>query len=99
MLNKDLEMICKQIVENAPEAVIFADSEGIIRLWNTGAELIFGYSNEEALGHNLDLIIPEQLRQRHWDGYRKVMDTGVTRYAHQLLAVPALARGRHKNLH
>jgi PAS domain S-box-containing protein len=84
------EWLCLQIVEKAADAIVFADPDGIIRLWNSGAEAIFGYSAEEALGQTLDLIVPEKLRERHWEGYRKVMETGVTRYGSELLAVPAL---------
>jgi PAS domain S-box-containing protein len=63
--------------------------EGVIRLWNRGAEAIFGYRREDALGQTLDLIIPERWRARHWEGYRTVMRTGVTRYGREVLAVPA----------
>ena len=84
------EWLSLQIVEKAADAIIFADKEGIIRLWNSGAESIFGYSADEALGNTLDLIVPEKLREKHWEGYRKVMETGVTRYGSELLAVPAL---------
>jgi PAS domain S-box-containing protein len=83
------EWLCQQIVENTQEAVIFADSEGMIRLWNTGAEAIFGYTAAEVLGQSLELIIPEGLRDQHWHGFHRVMATGVTQYDRQLLAVPA----------
>jgi PAS domain S-box-containing protein len=83
------EWISSQIVEKAQDAIIFADVEGVIRLWNSGAETIFWFSAEEALRKDLDLIIPEQLRERHARGYRKVMETGSTRYGSQVLAVPA----------
>jgi PAS domain S-box-containing protein len=86
------EQLCQQIVNDAPEAIIFADRDGIIRLWNNGAEAMFGYSAQEALGQNLDLIIPERQRGRHWEGYHKVMATGVTRYGKELLAVPAVRK-------
>lgn len=85
-----LEGLYQQIIEGAQDAIIFADKEGIIRLWNSGAEAIFGYSKEEAIGETLDLIVPEKLREKHWEGYRKVMDTGVTKYGSDLLSVPAL---------
>src|SRR5438094_7624005 len=71
-----------------PEAVVYSDREGIIRLWNRGAETIFGYRREDALHHTLDLIIPERWRARHWEGYRTVTRTGVTRYGREVLAVP-----------
>ena len=87
-----LEGLYQQIIEGAQDAIIFADKEGIIRLRNSGAEAIFGYSKEEAIGETLDLIVPEKLREKHWEGYRKVMDTGVTKYGSDILAVPALKK-------
>ncbi|MGB6382411.1 MAG: PAS domain S-box protein [Syntrophobacteria bacterium] len=90
METKSLEGLYQQIIEGAQDAIVFADPDGIIRLWNSGAEAIFGYSAEEALGQTLDLIVPEKMRERHWEGYRKVMDTGVTKYGSDVLAVPAL---------
>lgn len=92
METSNLEWIYQQIVEGTQDAIIFADTEGIIRLWNSGAEAIFGYSAEEATGATLDLIVPEKLREKHWEGYRKVMATGVTKYGSDILAVPALRK-------
>ena len=83
------DWLFRRIVEEMPEAVIFADRQGVVRLWNRGAETMFGYSADEALGQSLDLIIPERFRARHWDGYRQVMASGVTSYGQRLLAVPA----------
>lgn len=84
------QWLYQQIVKGVGDAFIFADREGIIRLWSPGAEAIFGYSAKDAVGKSLDIIIPERLRQRHWDGYRETMRTGITRYARNVLAVPAL---------
>lgn len=86
------EWLSQQIVQNAPDAIVVADREGTIRLWNAGAVAIFGYRADEAVGGSLDLIIPERQRARHWDGYRRVMATGVTRYGRDLLAVPAVRK-------
>ena len=86
------EWLCRYIVDNTQDAIIFADRAGMIRLWNAGAEAIFGYSAAEALGHSLDLIIPERLRARHWEGYRRVSATGITPYDRRLLAVPAIRK-------
>lgn len=83
------EELCQRIVAESQDAIIFADRDGFVRLWNSGAAALFGYQAEAAIGQTLDLIIPEQLRPRHWDGWRKVMATGVTRYGRQVLAVPA----------
>ena len=87
------ERIYRQIVEGSPEAIILGDAKGIIRLWNAGAEALFGFTAEEAVGRPMDLIIPERLRARHWDGYHKVMATGTSRYGRgDLLAVPAITK-------
>jgi PAS domain S-box-containing protein len=86
------EWLCREVLERARDAVIVADRDGLVRFWNEGAERIFGYSRDEALGRSLDLIIPERLRERHGEGYRKVMAAGVTRYGDEVLAVPALRR-------
>ena len=82
----------RQIVDGASEAIVVADVSGTIRFWNAGAEAMFGHRSAEAVGQSLDLIIPEAQRARHWDGYRRVMETGTTRYGRTLLAVPALHR-------
>lgn len=92
MLSYFRDQLYRQIVDNAQDAIIFADREGVIRLWNSGAEAIFGYDASESLGQSLDLIIPERFRQRHWEGYRKVMATGATKYSKELLAVPGVRK-------
>jgi PAS domain S-box-containing protein len=78
------------LLESADDAVIVADASGAIRYWNPAAEVMFGHSRDDAIGASLDIIIPEKLRDRHWDGYRRVMATGETDYAGRMLAVPAL---------
>ena len=78
------------LVAAAGDAIIVADPEGVIRLWNPAAERIFGFIAEEAVGQSLDLIIPERFRTRHWTGYREVMLTGRTRYGSDVLRVPAV---------
>jgi len=80
---------CHALVASAPDAVIASDAQGAIVLWNPGAERIFGWTEEEALGKSLDLITPERLRARHWEGYDKSMRTGTTKYGTTLLKVPA----------
>lgn len=89
----DLVPFCRDLVRDAADAVVYADSDGVIRYWNAGAARIFGFGAAEAIGQSLDIIIPVNLRQRHWDGYRATMQTGRTRYgAGDLLAVPALRK-------
>ena len=82
----------RRIVDSSPEGIVFADQDGIVRVWNAGAEAIFGYSEQEAVGQSLDIIIPEKMREGHWDGYFRVMKTGSTKYGSELLAVPAVRK-------
>jgi PAS domain S-box-containing protein len=77
------------LVRATGDGIVVADPEGVIRLWNPAATRIFGFAAEEAVGHSLDLIIPERFRPRHWAGYREVMRTGQTRYGTEVLRVPA----------
>ena len=91
MIDFSHEWLCRRLVEDSRDAVIFADREGIIRLWNAGAAEMFGYGPAE-LGQPLDLIIPENLRARHNEGYLRVMAAGVSKYAKDLLAVPGLTK-------
>jgi PAS domain S-box-containing protein len=79
-----------QLVGCVGDAIIVVDAHEKIVLWNAAATRIFGYSEDQALGNSLDLIIPERHRQRHNEGCRKSMDTGITRYGTSLLKVPAL---------
>jgi PAS domain S-box-containing protein len=92
MATYEPDWLSHQIVESTPEAIIMADRDGAIRLWNGGAQAVFGYTAEETIGQSLDLIIPERFRDRHWTGFRNAMETGVTRYGRELLGVPAIRK-------
>ena len=72
------------------DALVVSDVQGKVIVWNSGAERLFGWSAQEALGQRMDMIVPERLRQRHWEGYDKSMQTGHTKYAHDVLRVPAV---------
>ncbi|MFZ4380032.1 MAG: PAS domain-containing protein [Polynucleobacter sp.] len=80
----------EQLANVMGDGVVISDAEGKIVFWNSAAERIFGYTANEALGKSLDIITPERFRERHWDGYKKSMETGTTRYGSTLLTVPAL---------
>jgi PAS domain S-box-containing protein len=86
------EWLCQRIVAESSLAIIYGDQQGIIRLWNSGAEEMFGWQAGEAIGQSMDIIVPEKHRARHWDGYHQVMQTGVTKYGRAALAVPALRK-------
>ena len=91
----DAQIDYRQLLMAIGDGVVVANTEGAIIFWNPGAERIFGYTESEALGKSLDIIVPERLRQRHWQGYDKTMHTGQTRYGSDLLKVPA----QHKEGH
>lgn len=84
--------LCDRIVEDAQAGIIFADVGGVIRLWNAGAEAMFGYTAAEAIGQSMKMIIPEKHQARHDEGYARVMQTGITKYGRDALAVPALRK-------
>ena len=72
------------------DAVMVCDAKGAITLWNPACERLFGHTEAEVLGKSMDMIIPDRLRKRHWDGYEKTMATGITKYGHDVLRVPAV---------
>jgi PAS domain S-box-containing protein len=85
----------EQLVRAAGDAVVVADADGNIVVWNAAATRLFGHAEAEALGRPLDLIIPDRLRGRHNEGYAKTMRTGETSYGTSLLKVPALHKDGH----
>ncbi len=88
----DTALLYQKIVEESPLAILYADREGVVRFWNSGAEEMFGFRADEVLGKSMDVIIPENLRPRHWDGWNKTMATGITKYGRDVLAVPAIKK-------
>lgn len=88
----DHTLLLAAIAQQLPDAVIFADREGVIRHWNAGAQAVFGFSAEEALAQSLNLIIPERLREPHWSAYRRAIDSGRTRGGNAVRTTRALHR-------
>lgn len=81
------------LLNSASDAIVATDREGRVTFWNPGAERIFGFTAAEAAGQSLDIIIPENLRARHWKGFRHTTATGTSRYGHgDLLSVPAMTK-------
>jgi PAS domain S-box-containing protein len=87
------DTLANAVLSTLSDAIVAADREGTIVFWNPGAERIFGYASAAALGQSLDIIIPERLRKRHWEGYHQVMKSGESRYGHgDILAVPGVKK-------
>ena len=85
--------LAERILDDAADAVIYADRSGTIIRWNPAATVLFGYSSDEAFGQGLDLIIPEHLRAAHWRGFEEAMTKG----AMKLEGRPTLTRASHKS--
>lgn len=84
------------MAEKADDGIIYVTADGKITYWNRGCERIFGFGSVDAVGTNLDLIIPEKHRKRHWDGFYKVLETGETAYKNKMLKVPAIKKDGSK---
>jgi PAS domain S-box-containing protein len=91
----NLDLFCL-LVEQAPDGIIFADRKGVIQVWNNVAADLFGYLPEEAIGRSLDIIIPEHLRQAHWEGFGKALASGHTMHGTRALKTRAIHKAGHK---
>jgi PAS domain S-box-containing protein len=88
--------LAQAIVDQAGEAVIFAGRDGAIRLWNRGAENLFGHSAAQVLGKSLDIIVPERLRKAHWEGFDRAIDSGRTKYGDRVLTTRSMRKNGEK---
>ena len=89
----DRGALADAILDQVADALIYANRSGEIIRWNRAATALFGYAVEEALGQNLDLIIPEHLRAAHWRGFDAAMAAGVMKLAGR----PTLTRALHQS--
>jgi len=92
----DAEKLAERILDQAGDAVIFADRSGTIRRWNGAAAALFGFPAEEALGQRLDLIVPDRLRAAHWRGFDAAMANGVLKLEGRPTLTRAEAKGGRK---
>lgn len=91
----NLAVNLENLSQHIGDAVVVSDVNEKIVLWNPAATRIFGFTEAEALGNTLDLIVPDRQLHRHNEGYSKSMKTGTTRYGSSVLRVPA----KHKDGH
>jgi len=82
--------LAELLVEQSPDAIVFADTTGAIRVWNAAAQRVFGFTRQDALGKNLDIIIPERFREAHWRGFERALAEGVTKYVGHSLPTRSL---------
>ena len=84
------------ILAQMPDAFVFADRDGVIRIWNRGAELLFGFGAAEVLGGSLDVIVPERFRAAHWAGFQRAVASGRTREGDSVRTTRALHKDGRK---
>lgn len=85
--------LAEHILQQAADALIYADRRGHIQRWNAACTALFGFSAKEALGASLDIIIPEHLRSAHWAGFHAALEKGSLK----LEGRPTLTRAVHKD--
>ena len=85
--------LCAALVAQVADAVIFADRNGRIQVWNAAAEAVFGHAAEEVVGERLDVLIPERLRAAHWDGFSNAIESGRLRHGRESI----ITRSQHKD--
>jgi len=88
--------LCERIVAQSTEAIVYADRDGLIRVWSPGAAALFGFDASEALGRSLDIIIPEHLRAAHWAAFHRAIAAGRTRHGGQIRTTRAVHRNGDK---
>ena len=93
-LHADLQLF-EAIVEQTPDAIIFADCDGMIRVWNRGAETVFGFSAAEVIGGSLDVIVPERFRRAHWEGFHQAIERGHTQHGGQVRTTRSIHKLGH----
>jgi PAS domain S-box-containing protein len=86
-----VEQLYSQLVQGMAEAVIIASNDGTILEWNAAAERVFGWSRQQAVGENIDMLIPDNQKDQHWEGYDRVLEAGQSKYSDgSLLSVSSL---------
>ncbi len=90
---KQAEQKFRSVTESAIDAIISADHTGKIVSWNNAATRILGYTSEEAIGQQLELIIPQRFHRLHQEGMRRVTEGGESRVIGQTVELAACTKG------
>ncbi|MCA1932997.1 MAG: PAS domain S-box protein [Calditerrivibrio sp.] len=89
--------ILLDFIESASDVILSVNDCGIIEYWNCSAEILFGFKKDEAIGMSLDIIIPEKHREKHWESFYKVIETGKSKYKKgDILSVPAIDKNGNR---
>jgi two-component system sporulation sensor kinase A len=90
LLNSELKF--RSIIESASDAIILAEQDTKIIAWNKGAEALFGYTEEEAIGEDVDIIIPEHLKEGHRRGVERLRATGESKIIGRMVELSGLRK-------
>ena len=80
----------RALIDDLADAMIFTDRDGLIRVWNPGAEAVFGHRADEIIGKSLDVLIPDRLRSAHWAGFDTAMETGQLKHVRQSMTTRSI---------
>ena len=80
----------RALIEHLADALIFTDRDGLIRVWNSGAEVVFGHRADEIIGKSLDVLVPDRLRSAHWAGFDTAMETGQLKHVRQSMTTRSI---------
>ena len=83
----------RAVLDGAVDGIITIDDNGIIESFNPAAEKIFGYSSQEVIGKNVNLLVPEPYKKRHDDYIRSYLKTGNAK----ILGIGREVEGERKN--
>ncbi len=82
----------RAVVDTAPDAIILANSQGLVTGWNPGAQALFGYPAGEIIGQPLARLMPERHRARHTTAFDSLSTGSDSRLLGRIVEVEALRR-------
>lgn len=99
MPDQGSDALARILFDQSPDAMVYADREGIIREWNAAATRVFGHERDAVIGQNLDVIVPERFREAHWRGYDRALADGRTKYEGKSLPTRATHADAERTLY
>lgn len=75
-MTDDVNLLKAAALDQAGDAIIAIDRDGIITVWNLFAERLFGWTAAEVIGQDVKIMIPERLRGSHDRGFFAAMESG-----------------------
>jgi PAS domain S-box-containing protein len=89
---KQSEEKYRELINTSTDAIVSADQQMRVTIWNKGAENLFGYTEEEMLGQSVMKIVPKMIHKSMANGYAKYKKTGVSDIGNQILEVVGIRK-------